>query len=95
MSPLGTRSPSTTVMEGVSLANKGRRLLDGDPFDIALSHDGLEIRRPGRARQSERRFTPRKVVVTVTLLAALVTAVTLVLLQSAGIIHLSILGPTA
>jgi hypothetical protein len=169
----------------VSLATDGR-LLDGDPFDIALSHDGLEIRRPGRetrrltwdrvsewevqdrrggvlltlrgrgavttlvvagwtvdeleaalrdttapsstedlpvpsrapapaatgapapgagpnqetrrarrARQGGRRFTSWKVVVTVTLLAALVTAITLVLLQSAGVIHLSILGPSA
>jgi hypothetical protein len=36
-----------------------------------------------------------KRVVTVTLLALVATAVTLVLLQSAGIIHISFLGPTA
>jgi hypothetical protein len=54
-----------------------------------------EKRRARRARQGGHRFTPWKVVVTVALLAALVTAITLVLLESAGIIHLSILGPTA
>jgi hypothetical protein len=48
-----------------------------------------ETARPGR------RFARWKAVVTVTLLAALATAVTLVLLQSAGVIHLSFLGPTA
>jgi hypothetical protein len=41
------------------------------------------------------RFSLWKVVVTVTLLALLATAVTLVLLQSAGIIDLGFLGPTA
>jgi hypothetical protein len=42
-----------------------------------------------------RRFARWKTVVTVTLLGVLATAVTLVLLQSAGVIHLSFLGPTA
>jgi hypothetical protein len=49
--------------------------------------------RPEQRRQP--RFAPWKVVVTVTLLAVLATAVTLVLLQSAGVIDLGFLGPTA
>jgi hypothetical protein len=48
-----------------------------------------------RARHHLPRFERWKVIVTVTLLAVLATAVTLVLLQSAGVIHLSFLGPTA
>jgi hypothetical protein len=195
----GARAAAASVIAGVSLATDGRRP-DGDQFDIALSHEGIEIRRPGQetrqlswhrvsewevrdrrdgvlltlrgpsgvtslvvpgrtadelqaalrdatapsstatapeqtaldvpvpaavdvpvpaavdvpvqaaagaepgaepqqetrgARQGRRRLSRWKVVVTVTLLAALATAVTLVMLQSAGIIHLSILGPTA
>jgi hypothetical protein len=47
-----------------------------------------------RARHHPPRFERWKVIVTVMLLAVLAAAVTLVLLQSAGVIHLSFLGPT-
>jgi hypothetical protein len=53
---------------------------------------------PSSAREERRgksRFTRRKVVVTVVLLGVLAAAVTLVLLQSAGVIHVGFLGPTA
>jgi hypothetical protein len=50
---------------------------------------------PAGAAGPGRRFALWKTVVTVTLLGVLATAVTLVLLQSAGVIHLSFLGPTA
>jgi hypothetical protein len=188
-------APAVTVIAGVSIAIDERQF-DGERFDIALSPDGIEIRRPGqmtrrlswdrvseweiedrrggvlltlRGRRSatpllipgwtvdeleavlrdvmerisstavpetpaeeepavpptamaeatttadpvsavavteaapepvpsatrrRRRFPPWKLAVTVTLLAILATAVTLVLLQSAGVIHLSFLGPT-
>jgi hypothetical protein len=49
----------------------------------------------GGEGKRRRRLSPWKVVVTVTLLAVLATAVTLVLLQSAGVINLNFLGPTA
>jgi hypothetical protein len=52
-------------------------------------------REPRRARRRQQSFARWKVAVTVTLLAVVATAVTLVLLQSAGVIHLSFLGPTA
>jgi len=45
--------------------------------------------------RGERRRLSWRVVVTVVLLGVLATAVILVLLQSAGVIHLSFLGPTA
>jgi hypothetical protein len=48
-----------------------------------------------RARHGPPRFERWKVIVTVMLLAVLAAAVTLVLLQSAGVIHLSFLGHTA
>ena len=60
----------------------------------ALAVDAAHERVP-RAARHRRRLHPWKPVVTLTLLAVLATAVTLVLLQSAGVIHLSFLGPTA
>lgn len=48
-----------------------------------------------RRRRRQQRFDTWKVVAIVSLLAVLATAVTLVLLQSAGVINLSFLGPTA
>ena len=46
-------------------------------------------------RRSVARCPPWKAVVTIALLGVLATAVTIVLLQSAGIISWSILGPTS
>ncbi|MGO8823928.1 MAG: hypothetical protein ACLQU9_01655 [Acidimicrobiales bacterium] len=40
---------TTTTIRGVSLAT--RRGRKGDVFDLTLSHDGMEIRRPGQAVQ--------------------------------------------
>jgi hypothetical protein len=65
-----------------------------DPGSAVAVDDAVPGRVP-RAAHRRRRFIPWKPVVTVTLLALLATAVTLVLLQSAGVIHLSFLGPTA
>lgn len=157
---------TTTTIRGVSLVTR-QRGRSRDTFDLALSLDGIEIRRPGRpvqhmawSRVSEwemeerpgyvlltlrgggaatplvvpgwtlddlevlmrevtadsrgsvpdaapvtfraawRRLRRRpqlswKAVTTVVLLGALVAAVTLVLLQSAGVIDWGFLGPTA
>jgi hypothetical protein len=52
-------------------------------------------RRQRAARERRRVQAPWKLAVTVVLLVALGTAVTLVLLQSAGVINWSILGPVA
>jgi hypothetical protein len=65
-----------------------------DPASAVAADDAAPERVP-RAACGWRRSIPWKPVVTVTLLALLAIAVTLVLLQSAGVIHLSFLGPTA
>ena len=41
---------TTTTIRGVSLLTRQRRR-GGDTFDLALSLDGMEIRRPGRPAQ--------------------------------------------
>jgi hypothetical protein len=167
------RATTATTIRGVSILT-GRRHSPAEVFDIALSTNGIEIRRPGQAatrmpwdrvsqweieerhggvlltlrgdgattplvvpgwnlddlealmrtaagvvespadgtapqapaapsrRERRRRIQARsrpasswKVVATVVLLGLLATAVTLVLLQSAGVISWSFLGPTA
>ena len=78
--------PTTAVADATTVP--------ADPAFAGSATEAAPVPLPGAARR-RRRFTPWKPVVTVTLLALLATAVTLVLLQSAGVIHLSFLGPTA
>jgi hypothetical protein len=65
-----------------------------DPASVVAVDEAAPESVPGAGRRL-RRCIPWKPVVIVTLLALLATAATLVLLQSAGAIHLSFLGPTA
>ena len=57
--------------------------------------DESRTRDHGPTRRTPRPLLPWKTVVTIVLLGVLATAVTIVLLQSAGIISWSILGPTS
>jgi hypothetical protein len=65
-----------------------------DPMADEVEAPPLESRRQ-RRRRTRRTRVSGKVVVTVALLLVLATAVTLVLLQSAGVIDWGFLGPTA
>ena len=81
-----------TVMRGATESPEGTAV-GADPVD-----DGSPVVQPRAARRRAGRRRPRhlwRVLATVALLGALATAVTLVLLQSAGVISWSFLGPVA
>ena len=75
----GTQSPGVVELLG-SAAKAG-----GDDEKDAVAAKG----------RGSRRLVPWKAVVTIVLLGVLATAVTIVLLQSAGVISWNVLGPTS